>query len=189
MSGATTTTSIRRLALAAIRFRLTMRLPTTLLLCSLSLGLVNAQDTAKASSTDSAGASTADPKRPESLRLLQRIFHPSRPSEPFVDRGSLLLSYPSTQGTSHGPTSATFVPSEENSIQSYVVSYVDVSQDEAESEQGPVDIDAAVYQLALEHPGDKHSSQWHVSSVRAVRPPLFFPSHSYSISIIAHTDQ
>lgn len=104
--------------------------------------------------------STVEPSA-NNVRLLHRIFHPSQPSEPFVERGTLLLSRPAG---SAAPVEAQFVQSEEASLYSYVLTFADLLHDPETAQ----DVDAAVYQLALEHPGDTHPSQWHVSAVKAV---------------------
>lgn len=141
-----------------------MRLPFPLLASALSLGLGLA-------SAQSATAANEHAAPPDRLRLLQRIYHPSKPDEPFVDRGAILLSYPSTHAVSHGPVAASFVSSEEVTLNSYVTAFAESVQS-AEAGDATVDVDAAWYQLALEHPGDTHPSQWHVSAVKAVRAPL-----------------
>ena len=135
---------------------------TTLLAAALSLGLVNAQ---AAEST----TTPASQDKTESIRLLQRIYHPARPSESFVDRGSILLSYPSTRAVHHGPIAAQFAPDAEISLASYITAFAGSLDAELQEGEEPVDVESALYQLALQHPGDTHPSQWHVSSVKAVR--------------------
>lgn len=153
----------------------TMRFPcsTPFFLSVLSVGLVSAQDAAQDAASSTKGT--------DSVRLLQRIFHPSRPSEPFVDRGDILFSYPTTQAASHAPIHAGFVPSSEGSLQSYVIAFAEQLQTEQEGDLGPVDIESALYQLALAHPEHKHSTQWHVSSVKAVRSTPLCPMRCDSL--------
>ena len=160
---------------------------TTFLAPSLVLGIAGVVGAQAATSTENASGNG----RPESLRLHHRIFHPSRPSEPFVDRGSITLSYPSSP-TLHAPYSANFVPSDTQGdgatslgLGQYVGAYVQEVEEGGEGgEKGRVDWESAVYQLALEHPGDTQSSQWHVSSVKVVRlshpSSLLHPSSSPS---------
>jgi ER membrane protein complex subunit 10 len=134
-----------------------------LLAASLFVGLAATQAT-------DAGASGVDNASSTNIRLFQRIFHPSRPSEPFVDRGAIELAYRPAHVAGYAPTSANFAPAEELTMQAYVAAYVASLQESGgEGELGPVDLESAVYQLALEHPGDTQSSQWHVSSVKVVR--------------------
>ncbi|GJE84069.1 hypothetical protein PsYK624_001440 [Phanerochaete sordida] len=134
-----------------------MRFYSTLL-AALALGL------APAHAADSTPDASNAP--PPSLRVLQRIFHPARPSEPFVDRGALQLAYP-PHGHRAGPVAAAFVQdADATPAAEYVKAYVAANADAADAEE-PVDLDAALYQLALVHPGDTQSAQWHVSSVKA----------------------
>ena len=135
---------------------------TTLLAAALSLGLASAQATDEAASTNAGD-------KPESLRLLQRIFHPARPNEPFVDRGAIQLSYPTTRAVHHGPVAAHFTPDADIALAAYVTAFGESLSAEVQEGEQAVDLESAVYQLALQHPGDTHSSQWHVSSVKAVR--------------------
>lgn len=44
-----------------------------------------------------------------------------------------------------------------------------------------MDLDAALYQLALQHPGDTHSAQWHVSAVKLCHLP-----HATAQSLTLH---
>ena len=88
------------------------------------------------------------------LRLLHRLYHPELASNPFVERGSLLLS-----GSGSVPH-ASLVPSE--TVQADLSAFAEVAQNVEH------DRDLVLYQLALEHPGDTHHSQWHVSAVKAV---------------------
>lgn len=90
-----------------------------------------------------------------SLRILHRVYHPKLPTETFTERGTLLAS-------GSGPfTGASLVPSE------------GLASDLLEFAQSLHSADAsldnnALYQVALEHPGDNDQSQWDVSSVKAV---------------------
>ncbi|KAI0347532.1 hypothetical protein BDW22DRAFT_1425551 [Trametopsis cervina] len=119
---------------------------------------------------------------PDALRVLHRIYHPSRPSEPFTDRAALILTRSAAAhhatGTGHhasGPiTGAHLVPHEtllaglstlEQTFQSLV------------ADLGGAHAQEVLYQLALEHPGDTHSSQWHVSSVKACHLPTSTSEH------------
>lgn len=91
----------------------------------------------------------------EPLRILHRVYHPKLPTESFTERGALSLS-------GSGPfTGTSLVPSE------------GLASDLLEFAQSLHNADAsldnnALYQVALEHPGDKDQSQWDVSSVKAV---------------------
>ena len=88
-------------------------------------------------------------------RVLHRVNHPKLPTETFTERGFLSLS-------GSGPfTGASLVPSE------------GLASDLLEFAQPLHNADAsldnnALYQVALEHPGDTDQSQWDVSSVKAV---------------------
>ncbi|CAL1700551.1 unnamed protein product [Somion occarium] len=102
-----------------------------------------------------------------SLRILHRVYHPKVPGIPFTERGSLLLSR-------SGPfPQVSLVPSEM------------LSTDLLEFAQTLHDADAygdsALYQVALEHEGDKDQSQWDVSSVKACHL-----QQSFSESITLH---
>ncbi|KAH9899817.1 hypothetical protein C8Q73DRAFT_335218 [Cubamyces lactineus] len=89
------------------------------------------------------------------LRIAHRVLHPSLPAAPFVDRATVLLS-------GSGPAAtARLVPSE-----TFAHEILDYSR----TVEGSKD---ALYQVALEHPGDADQSQWAISSVLAVSP---FPS-------------
>lgn len=117
---------------------------------------------------------------PDSVRLLHRIYHPSRPSEPFTDRATLLLHRRSSSQNNAAPiTSASLVPSE--SLQADVANLQLAFQavlDDLTDREGALSPTKAsqeiLYQLAMEHPGDAHHSQWHVSSVKAVSLFSFF---------------
>ncbi|KAI0092644.1 hypothetical protein BDY19DRAFT_990348 [Irpex rosettiformis] len=115
---------------------------------------------------------------PDSLRVLHRIYHPSRPSEPFTDRGALILTRsgpavatPHTKGAFNTAVrGANLLPHEtlpqdlvglEHAFQSIVDDLVTKGLSATKASQ------EVLYQLALEHPGDSHHSQWHVSSVKA----------------------
>ena len=113
---------------------------------------------------------------PDALRVLHRIYHPSRPSEPFTDRGALILtrSGPAVAAphtTARAVGGAHLVPHEalpqdlvglEQTFQSIVDDLATKGLSATKASQ------EVLYQLALEHPGDTHHSQWHVSSVKAV---------------------
>lgn len=110
---------------------------------------------------------------PESVRLLHRIYHPSRPSEPFTDRAALLLHRSGSSPSHHGAIrAASLVP--HDTLQNTVASLEQVYQsviDDLGAHEGMTPTMAShdiLYQLAMEHPGDTHHSQWHVSSVKAV---------------------
>ncbi|KAI0759933.1 hypothetical protein BC629DRAFT_1656506 [Irpex lacteus] len=91
---------------------------------------------------------------PDALRVLHRIYHPSRPSEPFTDRGALIL-------TRSGPAAATPHTFTAAAFQSILEELATKGLSASKASQ------EVLYQLALEHPGDTHHSQWHVSSVKA----------------------
>ncbi|KAJ8481721.1 hypothetical protein ONZ51_g5809 [Trametes cubensis] len=100
------------------------------------------------------------------LRIAHRVLHPSLPAAPFVDRATILLS-------GSGPAAtARLVPSE--TFTHEIVDY-------ARSVEGLKD---ALYQVALEHPGDADQSQWAISSVLACHLP-----QSTSESFTIHLDQ
>lgn len=113
---------------------------------------------------------------PDALRVLHRIYHPSRPSEPFTDRGALIL-------TRSGPAAATPHTFTAAVRGAHLLPHESLPQDLVGLEQAFQSIleelatkglsaskasQEVLYQLALEHPGDTHHSQWHVSSVKAV---------------------
>ncbi|KAF7790850.1 hypothetical protein EIP86_001807 [Pleurotus ostreatoroseus] len=91
----------------------------------------------------------------ESLRLLHRLYHPSLPAQPFTDRGRLVLS----RAGSASVTTASLVPAD--------TVEADLSTFAAAAQSVEYDPDLALYQLALERPGDTHHTQWHVSAVKA----------------------
>ena len=100
-----------------------------------------------------------------SLRILHRVWHPSLTSEPFLERGTVLL-------TGSGPVpQASLVPAQ--GLETQLLAFAEASQNIE------YDKDLVLYQLALEHPGDTQSSQWHVSAVKAVRIPSTpsYPMH------------
>ncbi|KAI0352903.1 hypothetical protein OH77DRAFT_1360614, partial [Trametes cingulata] len=100
------------------------------------------------------------------LRVKHRIFHPSLPAAPFADRATLLLS-------GSGPTAeARLVPSET------------LADDLLEYTHAVEGLKDALYQVALEHPGDSEQSQWAISSVLACHLP-----YSTSESFTVHLDQ
>ncbi|CDO76260.1 hypothetical protein BN946_scf184470.g18 [Trametes cinnabarina] len=100
------------------------------------------------------------------LRIAHRILHPSLPATPFLDRATVLLS-------GSGPTAdARLVPSQ---------TFADDLLDYTRTAQG---LNDALYQVALEHPGDSDQSQWAVSSVLACHLPT-----SSSESFTIHLDQ
>lgn len=91
-------------------------------------------------------AAAADPS--DALRLLHRIHHPALDDPaPFVPRADLHLA------------AAALAPHE---------SPLDLLRDETR-------LDGALYQIALEHPGDTSPAQWDVATVRAVSPA---PGHT-----------
>ncbi|THH02403.1 hypothetical protein EW026_g412 [Hermanssonia centrifuga] len=103
----------------------------------------------------------------DSLRLHHRIYHPSLPSEPFTERGALLLA-------DSGPAAkASLVHSD--TLQADLSSFLQAAQNIPQK-----DNDGVLYQLALEHPGDTHHSQWHVSAVKACH---LFQSTSETITL------
>ena len=87
------------------------------------------------------------------LRLHHRIFHPSLHAAPYVERAALHISR-----SGPAPT-ASLVPSE---------AYSDDFRQLLASAEGLPD---ALYQVALERPGDTDQAQWATSSVLAVSPP------------------
>ncbi|KAI0719497.1 hypothetical protein C8T65DRAFT_635499 [Cerioporus squamosus] len=100
------------------------------------------------------------------LRVHHRIFHPSLPAESFAERATLYLS-------GSGPaTAARLVPSE---------AYANDLRDFAATAEGLKD---ALYQVALERPGDQDQTQWATSSVLACHLPA-----SSSESFTVHLDQ
>ncbi|PCH41224.1 hypothetical protein WOLCODRAFT_151267 [Wolfiporia cocos MD-104 SS10] len=90
-------------------------------------------------------ALAADP-----LRVFHRVWHPALPSQPFLLRGTLDLAAPSLAPA----------PGLDAGLADF---WQAVRALEA-------DADAAVYQVALEHPGAADPALWAISSVRAVRP-------------------
>ncbi|KAI0693602.1 hypothetical protein BC835DRAFT_1069478 [Cytidiella melzeri] len=113
---------------------------------------------------------------PDTLRVLHRIYHPSRPSEPFSDRGVFVLVRSGAASTLHTKDTRNAVhgahlvayetllenlPSLEEAFQNVVDDLASNGMSTTEASQ------EVLYQLALEHPGDTHHSQWHVSSVKA----------------------
>ncbi|KAI0650687.1 hypothetical protein C8Q79DRAFT_894621, partial [Trametes meyenii] len=100
------------------------------------------------------------------LRLKHRLLHPSLPAPPFEDRATVLLSR-------SGPDpDARLVPSE---------TFADDLLQLSSAAEGLKD---ALYQVALEHPGDADHSQWAISSVLACHLP-----HSTADSLTIHLDQ
>ena len=86
------------------------------------------------------------------LRLLHRIFHPSLPAAPFSERATLHI-------LGSGPAAETrLVPSE---------TFSDDLLEYASAAEG---LKGALYQVALEHPGDADQTHWSTSSVLAVSP-------------------
>ncbi|KAI0081833.1 hypothetical protein K474DRAFT_1560101, partial [Panus rudis PR-1116 ss-1] len=103
-------------------------------------------------------------------RVFHRVYHPAVPNVPFAERGSLLLAGP-------GPhPDASLVHSE--TLAADLLEFATTLQEVASH---PED---ALYQVALEHPGDKDPTQWHVSSVRACHLP-----HSVSESFTVHVGE
>ncbi|KAA1466360.1 hypothetical protein DENSPDRAFT_831172 [Dentipellis sp. KUC8613] len=84
------------------------------------------------------------------FRLLHRIHHPSLPSDLFLERGSLRLDDASTHA-SFSPA-----PDSDTDLRSFV--------------QTALQLDDALYQLALVSAADAVDAPSHVSSVKAVRP-------------------
>ena len=101
-------------------------------------------------STLAAGPALEEPPR---VRLLQRIFHPARPAEPFVDRGALVLA-PAPASSAHAPGAhaAELVEDTDGALAAYLTAYASSAAAAAEEGAEPVDLDAALYQLALQHP-------------------------------------
>ncbi|TBU49587.1 hypothetical protein BD309DRAFT_976921 [Dichomitus squalens] len=100
------------------------------------------------------------------LRLLHRVFHPSLPAAPFSERATLHL-------LGSGPAAQTsLVPSE---------TFADDLLEYASAVEG---LNGALYQVALEHPGDADQTQWATSSF----PACHLPS-STSESFTVHLDQ
>ena len=94
------------------------------------------------------------------LRVHHRIVHPSLPASPYVERATLHIS-------GSGPSAAArLVPSE---------AYADDLRQLASSAEGLKD---ALYQVALERPGDADEAQWATSSVLAVSLPCLRPASS-----------
>ncbi|KAI0939813.1 hypothetical protein AcV5_001101 [Taiwanofungus camphoratus] len=85
------------------------------------------------------------------LRVLHRIYDPSRPAPPFAERGALHIA-----GTSAQLVPAAALPA-------------DLPELAATAHAAP---DAALYQVALERPGDTDPARWHISAVKACHLPL-----------------
>ncbi|KAI0677494.1 hypothetical protein C8Q78DRAFT_92379 [Trametes maxima] len=100
------------------------------------------------------------------LRLKHRILHPSLPAPPFAHRATVLLS-----GSGPAPD-ARLVPDE---------AFADDLLHFSSAAEGLQD---ALYQVALEHPGDADQSQWATSSVLACHLP-----HSTADTLTIHLDQ
>ncbi|KAH8106161.1 hypothetical protein BXZ70DRAFT_1004442 [Cristinia sonorae] len=90
-------------------------------------------------------AAAADP-----ARLLHRVFHPELPDLPFSQRASLHRTHSGQHYTVPAP-----------SLHDHFASFAQALQ------AHDVTLNDALYQLALEHPGDQNSAQWHISSVKA----------------------
>ncbi|KAH9846985.1 hypothetical protein C2E23DRAFT_890435 [Lenzites betulinus] len=89
---------------------------------------------------------------PDELRLKHRLFHPSLPAAPFSDRATVQL-------TGSGPTAqARLVPSET------------LADDFLQFTAAAEGLKDALYQVALDHPGDSEQAHWASSSVLAVSP-------------------
>lgn len=84
------------------------------------------------------------------LRLLHRLVHPSLPAVPFAHRGTLQLS-------GSGPATVARLASSETLL------------DDLRDYAATLDeFNDALYQVALEHPGDVEQTQWATSHVPAV---------------------
>lgn len=84
------------------------------------------------------------------LRLLHRLVHPSLPAVPFARRGTLQLS-------GSGPATVARLASSETLL------------DDLRDYAATLDeFNDALYQVALEHPGDVEQTQWATSHVPAV---------------------
>ncbi|KAI0832475.1 hypothetical protein BC628DRAFT_1414772 [Trametes gibbosa] len=100
------------------------------------------------------------------LRLTHRILHPSLPAAPFTDRATVLL-------TGSGPSAdARLVPSET------------LAHDLLHFTAAVEGLNDALYQVALERPGEPEPSQWPSSFVLACHLP-----YSTSESFTLHLDQ
>lgn len=113
-------------------------------------------------------------------KLHHRVFHPQKSGKAFDPFGSLLLS------RSAGPVGLSAAPPQlilSDSHSSDLHAFAQTLLHDSDSQQ-ELDLESALYQLALEHPGDKDTSQWDVSSVKACHL-----TDSSSESIIVHVSQ
>jgi len=125
------------------------------LLALLSLfSLVLAQEHAEQAPLDEAVQDSLE------FKLHHRVFHPQASGMAFDSFGTLLLS--------RSPGLLSPAPSliQSNSHASDLRAFAESLQHQADANDIQ-DVEEALYQVALEHPGDKDHSQWDVSSVKA----------------------
>ena len=88
------------------------------------------------------------------VAVYHRVFHPALPAQPYLARGSLVIS-------SNPPT---FVPSPD--IADHLISFSEVLESLQDSTE-------ALYQVALERENDA-PALWDISSVKVVRPYSYY---------------